>query len=131
MEVGAVVGRGCGKLLDANPALLELRLLCSIRSGTEDKNIILNRISTLDAFEQTRFQRQAQTRIQNYAQQRPAPGMATAVGEQRIVSKDTPGAYHNGVMLVPQLLHMLASRFAGNPTAWRSARGAIERLSWR
>src|SRR5258708_14373043 len=126
MEVGGTVGRGCGKLLDANPALLELCLLCSIRSGAENKNIMLNRISILDAFEQARFHRQAQARIQNYAQQWPAPGMATAVGEQRIVSKDGPRADHNCVMLVPQLMNMLASRFAGKPTAWRSARRALE-----
>src|ERR1700736_2937595 len=121
MEVGAAVGRGCGKLLDANPALLELRFLYFIRSGAENKNIILNRISILEALQQARFHRQAQARIQNYAQQPPAPGMATAVGEQRIVSKDRPRADDNCVMLVPQLLNMLASRFAGNPTAWRSA----------
>src|SRR5260370_40322977 len=131
MEVGAAVGRDCGKLFDANPALLELSRLCSIGSGTEDKNITLNRISMLDAFEQARFQRQAQARIQYYAQQGPAPGMVTAVGEQRIVSKDGPGADHNCVMLVPQLVNMRAPRGAGNPTGWRSARGAIELLRWR
>src|SRR5260370_29970378 len=118
MEVGAAVGRGCGKLFDANPALLELRLLCSIGSGTEDKNITLNRISMLGAFEQARFQRQAQARIQYYAQQGPAPGMVTAVGEQRIVSKDGPRADHNCAMLWPRLWNLSRPRAAGHRTAW-------------
>ena len=73
-------------LLHAYAALFQRAPLVLLGKGAEDDDIVLR------GFHHARVQRQAQSRVENDAQQTPPPRQAAAVGEQRIIGNDRTDA---------------------------------------
>ena len=69
-------------------------------------------------------------RVENHAQQRAAPRVAAAIGEQRIISQECSHAYQNCIALVTLLLDVCARGPSGNPSAGRSSGRAVRARHW-
>ena len=69
-------------------------------------------------------------RVQNHAQQRAAPRVAAAIGEQRIISQDCSHAYQNCIALVTLLLDVCARSLSGDPSAGRCSSFAAHPRRW-
>src|ERR1022692_1338168 len=97
--------------LDANSKLFELRLLLFFRRSAEDEYVASS--FRHDALHQPGLERQAQARIEDYAQQRTATRTAVAVGKQWIAPKNRSRPDQHPVILMPQFLHVRTRHFAG------------------
>ena len=126
-HVGMAV-RGCrGQLLHANAELQQLLFLFLFGERAKHQNIVLRGLGYAG------LEGQAQTRIEDHAQERAAARTAAAVSKQRIVGNHGANADQNRVMLMTKFLHVSACRFTRDPGGDESCSTAvgIGRLFWR
>ena len=115
-------------LLDPDSLIQQLPLSFLLGERAEHEHIVLC------CLDHARLRRQAQPRVHDDPQQRPAPRTAAAVRKQRIVRDDRAHAHHDGVVAVTKLLHVAAGNLAGNPSAGGAStaqRRGLVQTAWR
>src|SRR5208337_5471325 len=96
---------------DHNAVSLEFLSLVFFRETAKHNHVVVRRPDN------PRIQGQPEARIEDYSQQRPAPGKSGAVGEQWIVGDDGPNPDHDGVVSVTHFVNMGPRHFAGDPAS--------------
>ena len=102
-HVGMALRVGRRQLLHLNSELQQLLFLFLLGERAKHEHVIRG------GCDYAGFERQAQSGIEDYAQEWTTPRMAAAIGEQRIIGNHRANTHQNRVMLMTKLLHMGAS----------------------